>query len=434
MAIEEETALVVESSSPTHTLNHKRDVHILCWAFLLIFLAYGAVQNLESTINTEGGLGTISLGILYVSFAVFSVIASLVVRKLGTKNALILGSTGYWLFIAANLMPTWYTMVPTSLFLGFAASIIWVGQGTYLTSTAHSHANDYDLHEGAVIGKFNGEFWGMFACHQLVGNLITLALLRDGKGEKTTGTTLLFVMFLCSSTIGSILMCFLSKRNDKEEELQDSFATFSSSVVSLLKTILALLLDIRILLVIPLLAYSGLQQAFVWAEYTKYLIKPTLGERGVGGAMAVYGVFDAICSVAAGRLTSGLLSITIIVSLGAFIQAIVLCLLLLNYSISGGLLSTLYLLLIGGMWGIGNGVLNTQLSAFLGILFKHDLEGAFAQLKLWQSISIAVVYFLSSYISFQTMVVIMLTALCISVVCFLFLTLQMEKVFSRRAS
>ncbi|CAI9779035.1 unnamed protein product [Fraxinus pennsylvanica] len=393
--MDEETALVVESSSPTNTLNHKRDVHILCWAFLLIFLAYNAVQNLESTINTEGSLGTISLGISYVSFAVFSVVASLVVRKLGTKNALILGSTGFWLFIAANLMPTWYIMVPASLFLGFATSMIWVGQGTYLTSTAHSHADDYDLHEGTVIGMFNGEFYGMYACNQLVGNLITLALLRDGKGGKTTGTTLLFVMFLCSSTVGSILI---------------------------------------ILLVIPLQAYSGLQQAFVWAEYTKHLIKPTLGERGVGGAMAVYGVFDIICSVAAGRLTSGLLSITIIVSLGAFIEAIVLCLLLLNYSISGGLLSTLYLLLIGGMWGIGNGVLNTQLSAFLGILFKHDLEGAFAQLNLCQSISIAVVYFLSPNISLQTMVVIMLTALCISVVGFLFLTLKIEKVFSRHAS
>lgn len=32
------------------------------------------------------------------------------------------------------------------------------------------------------------------------------------------------------------------------------------------------------------------------AEYTKEIVKPTLGERGVGGAMAVYGVFDAIVS------------------------------------------------------------------------------------------------------------------------------------------
>lgn len=51
MATDEETPLLIENP-PTPTLNHKKDVHILCWAFLLIFLAYGAAQNLESTINT----------------------------------------------------------------------------------------------------------------------------------------------------------------------------------------------------------------------------------------------------------------------------------------------------------------------------------------------------------------------------------------------
>ncbi|EYU26756.1 hypothetical protein MIMGU_mgv1a0198711mg, partial [Erythranthe guttata] len=187
-----------------------------------------------------------------------------------------------------------YTMVPASVYLGFAASIIWVAQGTYLTSAAHSHAYDYKLHEGTVIGKFNGEFWGMFASHQLVGNLITLAMLRDEEGGRTSGTTLLLIVFLCSMTVGIVLMCFLSKRNGKEDALQDSPVTFSSSVGSLLNSMSNLLLDIRILLVIPLIAYSGLQQAFVWAEYTKEIVKPTLGERGVGGAMAVYGVFDAI--------------------------------------------------------------------------------------------------------------------------------------------
>ncbi|KAI7986502.1 UNC93-like protein 3 [Camellia lanceoleosa] len=57
-------------------------------------------------INKED-LGTISLGILYSSFTVFSLVAALVVRFLGSKNALILGTTEYWLFIAVNLIPTW---------------------------------------------------------------------------------------------------------------------------------------------------------------------------------------------------------------------------------------------------------------------------------------------------------------------------------------
>lgn len=45
-------------------------------------------------------------------------------------------------------------------------SLTW--QGTYLTSTARSHATDYNLHEGAVIGDFNGEFWAVYALHQVI--------------------------------------------------------------------------------------------------------------------------------------------------------------------------------------------------------------------------------------------------------------------------
>ncbi|GFY93264.1 major facilitator superfamily protein [Actinidia rufa] len=364
--MDEEAPLVAErSDNKTTTKNHTRDIHILSSAFLFIFLAYGAVQNLESTINTEADLGTVSLGILYSSFTVFSLVASLVVRSLGSKNALVLGTTGYWLFIAANLWPSWYTMVPASLYLGFAASIIWVAE--------------------------------------FIGNLFSLALLRDGSEGTTSGTTLLFIVFLCSMTLGTILMCFLRKRDAKGEELPDSPVSFYSSMVSLSKSVITSLFDSRMLLIIPLIAYSGLQQAFVWAEFTKYIVEPALGVSGVGGAMAVFGAFDAICSLTVGRFTSGLKSITLIVSVGAFIQFIVLLWLLLKYSVTSGGLGMILTLLIAAAWGIGDGVFNTQLSALVGMLFKHDMEGAFAQLKLWQSGSIAVVFFLSPYITLQTM-------------------------------
>ncbi|XWS67029.1 hypothetical protein CRYUN_Cryun05aG0251300 [Craigia yunnanensis] len=428
---DEETPLVVDISESETPKNRTRDVHILSCAFLLIFLAYGAAQNLETTVNAEGNLGTVSLGILYVSFAFFSLFASLVVRVLGSKNAVVLGTTGYWLYIAANLKPTWYTMVPVSVYLGFAASIIWVGEGTYLTSIARSHATDTNLHEGTVIGNFNGEFWAMFALHQFVGNLITLAVLQNGAEGSTSNTTVLFIVFLCSMTLGTILMCFLRKIDGKEEKVSaDSSVSFCSAVVSRLKSVITPLLDTRMLLIIPLIAFSGLQQAFVWAEYTKYVVNPILGEAGVGGAMAVYGAFDAICSLAAGRLTSGLRSITFIVCGGAFFQAVIFLWLLLKYSATSGVLGIVYPLLMAALLGIGDGVLNTQLSALLALLFQHDTEGAFAQLKVWQSSAIAVVFFLSPAVTMQTMVVIMLAAIFVSLISFLFLTLKVEKAFS----
>lgn len=433
VAMDEESApLVVVDEKQSPARNYKRDVNVLSLAFLLIFLAYGAAQNLQTTVNTEDDMGTICLGILYTSFTVFSLVASLVVRSMGSKNALVLGTTGYWLFIVANLVPSWYTMVPASLYLGFAASIIWVAEGTYLTSSARSHAQDSNLPEGTVIGSFNGVFFGVFASHQIIGNLLTLALLSNGTEGSTSGTTLLFLVFLFVMSFGVVLMCFLQKGDTKgDDDVSSSSLSFYSSMISLSKSMITPLFDIRMLLIIPLIAYSGLQQAFVWAEFTKYIVEPALGVPGVGGAMAVYGAFDALCSVAVGKLTSGVKSITIITSAGVFVQLLVLVWILLKFSISSGISGTFYPLLIAALWGIGDGVFNTQLNALFGLLFKHDMEGSFAQLKLWQSGSIAVVFFLSPYISMQSMLVIMIAAAIVSLIGFLALVLQVEKAFSQ---
>ncbi|XP_021750734.1 UNC93-like protein 3 [Chenopodium quinoa] len=429
-SLDESLPLVDQNASINHPKTHSRDVHILSLAFLLVFSAYGAVQNLESTVNDEGDLGTISLGILYVSFMVFSFFASLFVRKLGSKNALLLGTTGYWLFTAANMMPNWYTMVPASVYMGFCASIIWVGQGTYLTSTARSHARDCNLHEGTVIGNFNGEFWGIYATHQVIGNLLALFLLKDGKEGDTSGsgTKLLFFVFLCILTLGCILMCFLHTRDSAlEDQPKNSSINCFAYVVSIAKTVIKPLFDIRILLIIPLFAYSGLQQAFVWAEFTKKIVKPALGESGIGGSMAIYGAADAICSLVAGRLTSSVSSVTWIIVGGSSAHAIVLLWILLKYSTSSGFLGMLYPLLMAAALGVGDGVMMTQINALLGMLFKHDMEGAFAQLKVWQSLSIAVIFFLTPYISLHMMAVIMLTALCISLSTFFILTQKVVK-------
>lgn len=49
---DEETPLVVDISEIGTPKNRTRDVHVLSCAFLLVFLAYGAAQNLETTVNS----------------------------------------------------------------------------------------------------------------------------------------------------------------------------------------------------------------------------------------------------------------------------------------------------------------------------------------------------------------------------------------------
>jgi hypothetical protein len=52
------------------------------------------------------------MGILYTSFTLFAVAASPVVTWLGSKRALVVGTSGYVLFILANLVPTWCVRSP----------------------------------------------------------------------------------------------------------------------------------------------------------------------------------------------------------------------------------------------------------------------------------------------------------------------------------
>ncbi|XP_037441148.1 UNC93-like protein 3 [Triticum dicoccoides] len=306
-----------------------------------------------------------------------------------------------------------YTMVPASVYLGFTAAIIWVGKGTYLTSAALSHARDNNLPDGPAVGRFNGEFWGVFASTQVIGNLISFVVLRNRKGGGTvTGKNLLFLVFLGCTVIGIVLMCLLSKRDEKQDH-----SSAHSSFGDMLKCIVAPLKDKRMLLLIPLMAYSGLQQAFVWAVFTKSIVTPVLGLSGIGGAMAVYGVADVVCSLVAGRFTSGLQSATFVVSVGAILQAAVLFWLLLFYRPMGRLLGAAAPLLIGALWGVGNGVLNTQLSALLGLLFE-DVKAVFAQFRVWQSGAMAVIFFLSQVITLQAMLILS-TSLVVSFASFL---------------
>lgn len=48
---DEEAPLVADISQSETPKTRTRDVHILSCAFLLVFLAYGAAQNLETTVN-----------------------------------------------------------------------------------------------------------------------------------------------------------------------------------------------------------------------------------------------------------------------------------------------------------------------------------------------------------------------------------------------
>ncbi|CAM6105150.1 unnamed protein product [Calypogeia fissa] len=398
-----------------------KDLHVLSLAFLFVFLAYSAVQNLESSINTDQGLGSASLGVLYLSLTLSCLVASMVVMWLGSKNALILGLSGYWAFIVANIFPSWYTLIPAAIYLGFTASVIWVAEGTYLTLAAKKHAAACDISEATALGSFNGEFWGVYQSNQVVGNILTLFLLQYGKdldssSESSSGSaTILFVVFLGSMTIGTILMCLLNSHTDTSHLPSGRRVAITPSHPGFAKASFRLLSDKKMQLLTFPCFYTGMQQAFVWGNFTRDVVTPSLGLSWVGGIMAAYGAANAVGSYTVGRKLSGSFSINCILCGGAVCQLLVMCGLFFKdmYS-SKEPMNFLIVLAAAILWGLGDATIHTQFSALLGIYYPRDIEAAFAQWKIWQSAGTSVIFFASPYLSFNTNLSLLFPSLLVS--------------------
>ena len=80
-----------------------------------------------------------------------------------------------------------------------------------------------------------------------------------------------------------------------------------------------------------------------------------------------------------------------------------------------------YLLLVSSaaLFGIGDAVWNTIVSTILGTFYEDNAEVAFSNLKLWQSLGFAIMFFVNPYLSFAacnaiTLGVLILQAACVS--------------------
>ncbi|GJP72609.1 hypothetical protein CLOP_g3339 [Closterium sp. NIES-67] len=157
-----------------------------------------------------------------------------------------------------------------------------------------------------------------------------------------------------------------------------------------------LLFERKLLLLIPLLFYSGLQAAYISADFTRFVVQPLLGAQWMGGAMMAFGVAIAVCCFLSARFASGLSSVLLMLLLGAGSQTAVL---VLTWAYDGRSLPTpaAFALVFGCalLWGIGATAFQSQITALLPLVFPSDVDAAYAHWISWSSAACSI-YFLSS--------------------------------------
>merc|ERR1712216_425531 len=177
--------------------------------------------------------------------------------------------------------------------------------------------------------------------------------------------------------------------------------------------------DRRMLCLIPLIMYSGLEMGFIWGGFTSNWVKPSVGTNNIGYVMAAFGASDVIFSALLGRI-SDIIGRFPVVILGSAAQLATLVVL---YETDVGGCDHKWLLLIVSAcaWGLGDAAFNTQIGALLGEYFEDRKEDAFSNLKLWQSLTTSIAFFLNlkdGLMSSTDTLMMVLVMNCISVVSF----------------
>ncbi|GBG30710.1 Protein unc-93-like A [Hondaea fermentalgiana] len=434
----EETAqqpLPSSPSLPRHVA--ARNLQVLAWSFFLVFLAFGATQNLESSLH-PGAAASSSLGVLYVVFTAASLRAPEIVERLGsTKKGISLGLATYVPFIVCNLQPRWWTLLPSAALLGAGAAALWNAQGVFLSvlSTTKEEAS-----------AASGTFFTIYQLGQLLGNLVAFFVLRSGdyQGQQADVSraveVVLFVIFSVSATAGVLLSLRLDNidgssyaavrvstnesnatRGSIDENgtsrLSDDSITLdmrpSAGEENLppvpLGMMSVLWLDKTLLMLVPLFIYSGTQSAWIWNEFTGSVIKPSLGTEIVPMVMIFFCLGNAVFSWALGKfsggtprrrkalLVCGMATGMLIVSCGgvdvfADLQ---------NDSKGLGII-----IFTGVMLGFADATCNTLITAILASR-KSELDNritqlSFAHFKVWQSLAIALLFFVSAHLRLAT--------------------------------
>ncbi|CAI5489508.1 unnamed protein product [Closterium sp. Naga37s-1] len=156
----------------------RRDLVVLGAAFLALFAAYSAIQNLETSLHPRAGMGAVSLAVIYGGIVVFAPLAPAVIRYLRPRGAMLVGMSGYCAYIAANAVDSSWVLLLSAGYLGASASVLWVAQGLYSVMLARGHAAAAGVAEQAAIAEFSGIFWGIFAANQVVGNAVTFLVCQ----------------------------------------------------------------------------------------------------------------------------------------------------------------------------------------------------------------------------------------------------------------
>ena len=163
---------------------HARNVLYMALIVTLLLVASNATRNLQSSLNQEGGVGITGLAVMFVSYTLGSLLSPVAVQGVGVKACITGGLVLQLLYVAANLYPVMWVMVPASLGAGASLALIWNAMSTYVVLLARGEADFKQKAYERVSDKYFGIFCLVYQSNLVIGNLISSLVLSFADGAE----------------------------------------------------------------------------------------------------------------------------------------------------------------------------------------------------------------------------------------------------------
>ena len=231
------------------------------------------------------------------------------IRKLGTKRTMILGSLTTGLYAVSNFFPRFYTIVPSALICGLAAGPNWSAVSTYLHTLAQDKARVTGEERAEVLtsrylGLVNTAWQVAYIISTFfVSNVMTNNAEEDGVlmmqnfsvsrcGARDCGADMpqeavgavkppdyiIHIFLACFSTSGLIVaplvgVFFIQDIGPKYKAVSSAEvdATPGEETITCLATLKALQRP-QLLMLTPFAVYTGMFYSFVMADFTKVIL------------------------------------------------------------------------------------------------------------------------------------------------------------------
>ncbi|XP_019856884.1 PREDICTED: protein unc-93 homolog A-like isoform X2 [Amphimedon queenslandica] len=291
-------------------------------SYWIIFGAYLAVIGLQSSLNEEIGLA--SLSILYATFLLSGLYTSAVLQIFGTKITLVACYIVMLLYTLSNYYPNWYTLITGSVLFGLAFGPIWASLSIHVATVARQYASSINKNPAHFISLFIGINTMFYKLGYVPANIASSAILLLRSSRSDDGYTDNSTNGICNNTDASdisdeslyiilsvdvffdllailILIVFVDHLG-ATARLDSVGKTLSLYVKKPFLATLKMFTEWKMLLVLPMMTFDGFVISFALGSFARFYVSDCIGVQWVGLTQMAFGVFSALSAVINGRL------------------------------------------------------------------------------------------------------------------------------------